>query len=261
MKVAILCGGRGTRIREVSDILPKPMVPIGGKPILWHIMKIYASQGFNEFVLLLGYKGDIIREFFLNFALHTSDVTIDLNRFDSGRIQVHNQVGEPWKVTLVDTGEESMTGARFWRAREYLEQGDGFLGTYGDGVGNIDLASLVSFHKNHGKTVTLTGVAPPGRFGELNVENGAVKAFEEKPVNTDRYINGGFFVFNPNFIKDYLTPDPGIVLERGPFEKLAKDKELMMFEHNGFWQPMDTPREFHLLNELWQSGKAPWKIW
>jgi len=237
------------------------MVPIGGKPILWHIMKIYSSQGFNDFVLLLGYKGNVIREFFLNFAMHTADVTIDLNRSDEGRVKFHNPFGEPWKVTLVDTGEDSMTGARFWRARKYLEDEKPFMATYGDGVGDINLKALLAYHLNHGKTTTLTGVAPPGRFGELNVENGVVKTFEEKPLFSDRRINGGFFVFNANFISDFLNDDPNLVLERKPFEKMANQRQLMMFEHNSFWQPMDTPREYQLLNELWQSGKAPWKTW
>jgi glucose-1-phosphate cytidylyltransferase len=261
MKVTILCGGRGTRIREVSETLPKPMVPIGDKPILWHIMKIYAAHGFREFVLLLGYKGDVIREFFLNFAAHTTDVTIDLSSTDAGRLTFHGTPSEPWKVTLVDTGEDAMTGARIRRARRFLDGSDCFSATYGDGVGNVDITALMKFHRSHGKLATLTGVLPPGRFGELSVEAGAVRKFNEKPQVGGGYINGGFFVFQREVIDRYLDDREDLMLEREPLERLAAAGELMMFCHEGFWQPMDTPREYQILSDLWASGMAPWKIW
>ena len=261
MKAAILCGGRGTRLREVSDLIPKPMVPVGDKPVLWHIMKIYAAHGITDFVLLLGYKGSVIREFFLNFAAHTTDVTIDLSRTDAGRLTFHGTPSEPWKVTLVDTGEDAMTGARLRRARAFLQDADSFCATYGDGVGNIDIAALIKFHRAHGKLATLTGVLPPGRFGELCVENGAVRTFNEKPQVAGGRINGGFFVFQKEFLDQALDDREDLVLEREPMEKLAAAGQLMMFPHEGFWQPMDTPREHSLLNELWAGGQAPWKIW
>ena len=261
MKVAILCGGRGTRLREVSDLIQKPMVPIGDKPILWHIMKIYSAHGINDFVLLLGHKGDVIREFFLNFAAHTTDVTIDLSRTDAGRITFHGSPREPWRVTLVDTGEDAMTGARLRRARHFLDDAGLFCATYGDGVGNIDITGLLNFHRQHGKIATLTGVLPPGRFGELRVEDNAVRRFNEKPQVSGGCINGGFFVFQRDFLENYLNDDEGLILEREPMERLAADDQLMMFRHEGFWQPMDTPREFALLNNLWSTGKAPWKVW
>lgn len=261
MKAAILCGGRGTRLREVSDLIPKPMVPVGDKPILWHIMKTYAAHGITDFVLLLGYKGNVIREFFLNFAASTTDVTIDLSRTDSGRLTFHGTPSEPWKVTLVDTGEDAMTGARLRRARRYLEDADCFCATYGDGVGDIDITALMKFHREHGRLATLTGVKPPGRFGELVIDQGAVRTFNEKPQVSGGYINGGFFVFQREMIDWALDDREDLVLEREPMEKLAAAGELMMFQHEGFWQPMDTPREFSLLNDLWASGKAPWKKW
>jgi glucose-1-phosphate cytidylyltransferase len=261
MKVAILCGGRGTRIREVSETLPKPMVPIGDRPVLWHIMKIYAAHGCRDFVLLLGYKGDVIREFFLNFAAHTADVTIDLSRADAGRLTFHGTPSEPWKVTLVDTGENAMTGARIRRARRFLEDSDCFFATYGDGVGNVDIAALMDFHRSHGKLATLTGVLPPGRFGELSVEAAAVRRFNEKPQVGGGFINGGFFVFQREVLNQYLDDREDLVLEREPLERLAAEGELMMHRHEGFWQPMDTPREYQLLNDLWASGRAPWKVW
>jgi glucose-1-phosphate cytidylyltransferase len=261
MKAAILCGGRGTRLREVSDLIPKPMVQIGAKPILWHIMKIYAAHGINEFVLLLGYKGDVIREFFLNFHLHTTDVSIDLSRMDAGRLTFHGMPSEPWKVTLVDTGENAMTGARIRRARHFLEDSDCFCATYGDGVGDIDIAALLRFHRAHGKLATVTGVLPPGRFGELSVQQGIVQKFSEKPQTSGSRINGGFFVFQRALFDQVLDDREDLVLEREPMERLAAAGELMMFDHDGFWQPMDTPREYQLLNELWASGQAPWKLW
>jgi glucose-1-phosphate cytidylyltransferase len=261
VKAAILCGGRGTRLREVSDLIPKPMVPIGDKPILWHIMKIYAAHGITEFVLLLGYKGDLIREFFLNFAAHTTDVTIDLSRTDAGRLTFHGTPSEPWKITLVDTGEDAMTGARLRRARRFLEDADTFCATYGDGVGDVNITKLLTFHQEHGRMATLTGVLPPGRFGELRMEDGAVRTFNEKPQVSGGFINGGFFVFHRDLLERYLNDDIGLILEREPMERLAADSQLMMFPHEGFWQPMDTPREYSLLNDLWSAGKAPWKIW
>jgi glucose-1-phosphate cytidylyltransferase len=261
MKVAILCGGRGTRLREVSDIVPKPMVQVGPMPILWHIMKIYSCHGFHEFVLLLGYKGEIIREFFLNFAMHATDVTIDLSRTDPGRLTFHGTPNEPWKVTLVDTGESALTGARIRNARHFLDDAKTFMVTYGDGVGDIDIARLLKFHQSHGRIATLTAVRPPGRFGELEVHDCAVESFREKPQVTGGYINGGFFVFNRALFDSYLPARDDLMLEREPLEQLIADKQLMAFAHDGFWQPMDTPREHQLLNDLWASGKAPWKMW
>jgi glucose-1-phosphate cytidylyltransferase len=261
MKAAILCGGRGTRLREVSDLIPKPMVPIGDKPILWHIMKTYSAHGINDFVLLLGYKGHAIREFFLNFAAHTADVTIDLSQSGPDRLTFHGAPKEPWRVTLVDTGEDAMTGARLWRARRYLEDSELFMATYGDGVGDVNLGELLDFHKSHGKTATLTGMRPPSRFGELQIQDGRVLTFNEKPQVQSGFINGGFFVFNRSVFDGYLNDREDLVLERQPMEHLAKDGELMVFQHPGFWQPMDTPREHQLLNELWAGGHAPWKVW
>jgi glucose-1-phosphate cytidylyltransferase len=261
MKAAILCGGRGMRLREVNDVVPKPMVQIGERPILWHIMKIYAAHGVNDFVLLLGYKGDLIREFFLNFAAHTTDVTIDLSRSDAGRLTFHGAPSEPWRVTLVDTGEAAMTGARIRRARRYLDDADNFCVTYGDGVGNVDISALLAFHRSHGKLATLTGVLPPGRFGELTDDHGAVRTFNEKPQVSGGCINGGFFVFQREVLDTMLDDREDLILEREPMQRLAAAGELMMYRHEGFWQPMDTPREFQLLNDLWAAGKAPWKIW
>jgi glucose-1-phosphate cytidylyltransferase len=261
VKVAILCGGRGTRLREVSDLIPKPMVLVGDKPILWHVMKIYSSHGFNEFVLLLGYKGEVIREFFLNFAMHTTDVTIDLSRTDPGRVAFHGGPSEPWKVTLANTGESAMTGARIRNARDYLQDAETFMVTYGDGLGDVDITQLLKFHKSHGRIASVTAVRPPVRFGELQVDDCVVKGFNEKPQVTGGYINGGFFVFNRELLDRYLPARDDLVLEREPLERLAHDEQLMAFPHDGFWQPMDTPREYQFLNESWASGKAPWKVW
>jgi glucose-1-phosphate cytidylyltransferase len=260
MKVAILCGGRGTRIREISEVMPKPMVPIGNKPILWHIMKTYSHYGINDFILLLGYKGNAIREFFLNFAAHTADVTIDLSK-GGGKVEFHSNIAEPWRVTLVDTGENAMTGARLWRARKYLEGEEEFCLTYGDGVGDVNVDELIKFHRKHGKTATVTGVLPPGRFGELSLIGTSVRRFNEKPQASGGYINGGFFVMNKTIFKKYLNEKEDLILEKEPLEALAKEGNLEMFRHDGFWQPMDTPREFQLLNELWTAGKAPWQVW
>ena len=261
MKVAILCGGMGTRLREVSETLPKPMVPIGDRPIVWHIMKIYAAHGVNEFVLLLGYKGHAIRNFFLNYGALSSDVTVDLSHLGESRLTFHKEMTEDWRVTLVETGQNAMTGARFRRARHHFDQNDMFLATYGDGVGDIDISALIEFHKTHGKTATLSGVFPPGRFGELETSGPTVLSFNEKPQVTGGRINGGFFAFNRNFLEDYLNDREDLVLEVEPMERLARDGELKMFEHDGFWMPMDTPREYALLNKMWDTGKAPWRIW
>jgi glucose-1-phosphate cytidylyltransferase len=261
VKVLILCGGRGTRIREVSDLIPKPMITIGNRPVLWHVMKIYSSYGYNDFVLLLGYMGTVIRDYFLNFAAYTTDVTVDLATNHSDRLSFHSKTSEPWRVTLVDTGDETMTGARLLRARHHLKGEETFCLTYGDGVGDIDIAALIQFHQAHGKLATLTGVSPPSRFGELHVEGAAVKSFNEKPQVAGGYINGGFFVLNTEVVDRYLDDREDLVLEREPVERLTHDGQLMMYRHDGFWQPMDTPREFDLLNKLWNSGAAPWKVW
>jgi glucose-1-phosphate cytidylyltransferase len=261
MKVAILCGGRGTRFREVSDVIPKPMAPIGSRPILWHIMKIYSTYGFNEFVLLLGYKGDYIRDYFINFARLANDVTIDMSKHGADRVTYHSQSPEPWKITCVDTGEDAMTGARFWRARKYLEQEELFMGTYGDGVANIDIPKLIEFHKSHGKVATLTGAHPPGRFGELVLKGDHVLKFNEKPEFSGGYLNGGFFVFNRSIFDRYLNDQEGLILEREPMQKMAADGELMIYRHDSYWHHMDTPYEFDVLNNTWKTGKAPWKIW
>lgn len=261
MKVLILCGGRGTRIREVSDLIPKPMIPIGDRPVLWHVMKIYNAHGYNDFVLLLGYKGTVIRDYFLNFAAYTEDVTVDLASKGHDRLSFYSKSSESWRVTLVDTGDQTMTGARLFRARHHLIGDDTFCATYGDGVGDVDIDALIRFHRSHGKLATLTGVSPPGRFGELHVEGAEVQAFNEKPQVAGGYINGGFFVFNTAVFERYFDDREDLVLEREPLEQMTRDGQLMMFQHDGFWQPMDTAREFELLNGLWKTGTAPWKVW
>jgi glucose-1-phosphate cytidylyltransferase len=255
LKVVILAGGFGTRLSEETDIKPKPMVEIGGKPILWHIMKIYSSYGFNDFIICLGYKGYIIKEFFANYFLHTSDVTIDLK---DNKIEVHSVKAEPWKVTLVDTGLNTMTGGRIKRIKPFVEN-QTFMLTYGDGVGNIDIKKLLEFHKSHGKYATLTAVQPSGRFGALHLEGDKVKEFEEKPKGDGAWVNGGFFVLEPQ-IFDYIEGDETI-WEKEPLENLAKDGQLMAYKHTGFWKPMDTLRDKRELELLWQSGNPPWKIW
>ena len=261
MKIAIFCGGKGTRFREVSDVIPKPMAPIGSRPILWHIMKTYSAYGFNDFVLLLGYKGDSIRNFFLNFATLTNDITIDLGMDGGGCVTHHDHSAEPWRVTCVDTGEDAMTGARLWRARKYFETDGFFCATYGDGVANIDISKLIDFHKSHGKTATLTGVFPPGRFGELTIKDENVLKFNEKPEFSGNYLNGGYFVFNASIFDRYLNDHENLILEREPLQRMASDGELMIYKHDGYWQHMDTPYEFEVLNNSWKTGKAPWKIW
>ena len=256
MKVVILCGGLGTRLREETEFRPKPMVEIGGKPILWHIMKIYSAFGFNEFIICLGYKGYMIKEYFSSYFLHQSDVTIDIK---SNKIEVHNNVCEPWKVTLVDTGLNTMTGGRIKRIKNYIKN-ETFMVTYGDGMGNIDLKKLLDFHKNHGKYATLTAVQPLGRFGalEINTKDEIIN-FQEKPKGDKAWINGGFFVLEPQ-IFDYIKGDETI-WEREPLEKLAKDGQLAAYKHKGFWMCMDTLRDKKELETLWNSGNPPWKIW
>lgn len=259
VKVVILCGGRGTRLHEETEYRPKPMVSIGGKPILWHIMKTYSHFGFNDFVLCLGYKGWMIKEYFMNYRTMTGDFTLRLG--DQPSMELHTPTDvEGWRVTMVETGESTMTGGRLRRAAPYLT-GDHFMLTYGDGVGAIDIGKLFEFHKSHGKMATVTGVYPPGRYGELEARSRAVKRFAEKPHATGGRINGGFLVFNRKFIDKYLTADPGIILEQKPLSKLARDGQMMMYAHNGFWQSMDTFREMTLLQDLWDSGRAPWKVW
>lgn len=258
MKVVILCGGHGTRIRDVADSIPKPMIPIGGFPILWHIMKYYASFGYRDFVLCLGYKGSVIKDFFLNYEAHTKDFTIELGRKDT--LTFHNNNDESdWRVTLADTGLEAMTGARIKRVQKYVEADD-FMLTYGDGVGDIDLEQLLAFHRGHGRTLTVTGVRPPGRFGELVHADRIITEFNEKPQATGGRISGGFFVASPK-IFDYLSDDDGLVFEQQPVRSLVDDQQLMLFAHDGFWQPMDTSREYQLLNSLYNKGEAPWVRW
>jgi len=256
MKAVILAGGLGTRLSEETSIRPKPMVEIGGKPILWHIMKMYSSHGINDFVICCGYKGYIIKEYFANYFLHMSDVTFNMR--DNG-MEVHNKRAEPWNVTLVDTGEHSMTGGRLRRVAEYVKDDEAFCFTYGDGVGDIDIANSIRFHKEHGKSATLTATYPPGRFGALDIQNKQVMNFKEKPKGDGAMINGGFFVLTPRVL-DYLIDD-STIWEQEPLMGLAEDGELMAYEHQGFWQPMDTLRDKNLLEELWEAGNAPWKTW
>jgi glucose-1-phosphate cytidylyltransferase len=260
MKVGILCGGYGTRIRDVAENIPKPMIPIGEYPILWHIMKYYASWGHDNFVLCLGYKGDNIRDFFVNYRSHTTDFTIDM----SGKKQVEyhdTQIAENWKVTLAETGLNSMTGARIKRVKKYFQDEENFLLTYGDGVGNIDLRKLVDFHNSHGKILTVTGVRPPGRFGELQCnDRGQVTEFNEKPQTSGGRISGGFFVCR-NSIFDYIDDREDNVFEHEPLRNLVRDGEMMVFKHDGFWQPMDTSREYQLLNQMYDQKQAPWVNW
>lgn len=256
MKAVILAGGLGTRLSEETNVRPKPMVEVGGKPILWHIMKMYSAYGIREFVVCLGYKGYVIKEYFANYFLHMSDITFDMSH---NRMEVHNNSAEPWRVTLVDTGESTMTGGRLKRVKEYLKDETAFCFTYGDGVGDIDIGKTLSFHKSHGKLATMTATQPPGRFGALGMEGDAIHSFMEKPTGDGGWINGGFFVLSPKVID--LVDDDSCIWERAPLEKLAKDGELMAYKHPGFWQPMDTLRDKQHLEELWQSGKAPWKLW
>jgi glucose-1-phosphate cytidylyltransferase len=255
MKAVILAGGRGTRISEETHLKPKPMIEIGGRPLLWHIMKIYAANGVNDFVICCGYKGYLIKEYFANYVLHMSDVTFDMAR---NEMEVHQQNAEPWRVTLVDTGEDTMTGGRLKRVGDYLQGEDAFCFTYGDGVADVDVAASIAFHHGHGKLATITAVQPPGRYGALELDGTAVRAFTEKPAG-DGLINGGFFVLSPRCL-DRIAGD-GTSWEAEPLTGLAADGELMAFAHTGFWQPMDTLREKTLLENLWDSGRAPWKVW
>jgi glucose-1-phosphate cytidylyltransferase len=256
MKAVILAGGLGTRISEETSSRPKPMVEIGGRPILWHIMKSYSSHGINDFVICCGYKGYMIKEYFANYFLHMSDVTFDMA---SNKMQVHQQYAEPWKVTLVDTGEHSMTGGRLKRVATYLKEDEAFCFTYGDGVSNVDIKALVAFHKSHGKKATVTAVQPSGRYGALDLDGNEVRGFIEKPQGDGGWVNGGFFVLSPSCIN--LITDDACIWESDPMKTLASSGELMAFEHEDFWQPMDTLRDKIYLEKLWESGHAPWKIW
>jgi glucose-1-phosphate cytidylyltransferase len=254
MKVVLLAGGLGTRISEESSLRPKPMIEIGGRPILWHIMKIYLAHGLRDFVICCGYKGYMIKEYFANYSLHMSDVTIDMEK---NSIEVHQKKAEPWRVTLVDTGEATQTGGRLKRVSEYID--DDFCMTYGDGVGSINITELIAFHRQHGKLATMTATQPPGRFGALQLEEHAVTSFLEKPTGDGGWINGGFFVLSPKTLE--LIEGDETIWERKPLESLAQTGQLQAFFHPGFWQPMDTLRDKNHLEDLWQSGKAPWKAW
>lgn len=256
MKVVILAGGLGTRLSEETGHRPKPMIEIGGKPILWHIMKMYSSHGINEFIICCGYKGYVIKEYFANYFLHQSDVTFCMSE---NRMEVHERRAEPWTVTLVDTGDGSNTGGRLARVADYVKDEEAFCFTYGDGVSDVDISAVVEFHRDHGKDATLTATYPPGRFGALDIKQGQVHSFKEKPKGDGAMINGGFFVLSPKVLQR-LTGDL-TVWEQEPLMGLAADGQLMAFEHTGFWQPMDTLRDKHLLEELWATGTAPWKSW
>ena len=256
MKAVILAGGLGTRISEETHLRPKPMIEIGGKPILWHIMKRYCAHGVKDFVICCGYKGYLIKEYFANYFLHMSDVTFDMVH---NRMEVHEQKAEPWRVTLVDTGEDTMTGGRLKRVKDYLKDEEAFCFTYGDGVADIDIAASIAFHKSHGMLATVTAVLPPARFGALARNGDTVRGFIEKPRGDGGWINGGFFILSPK-VFDYISADSSS-WENESMVKLAAANQLKAFEHNGFWQPMDTLREKNLLEELWASGEAPWKQW
>ena len=256
MKAVILAGGLGTRLSEETHLRPKPMVEIGSKPILWHIMKIFSSHGIKEFIICCGYKGYIIKEYFFNYSLHLSDLEIDLG---SNKINILNKKGEDWKVTVLDTGERTQTGGRLKRAYEFLKNEESFCFTYGDGLADINITDLISYHNSHKKLATITAVLPPGRYGALNCENNLVKSFQEKPRGDGGRINGGFFVLSPKCIP--LIKDDNTAWEEYPLKKLAEKGELMAYTHDKFWQPMDTLREKNLLEQLWKENKAPWKTW
>lgn len=256
MKAVILAGGLGTRIAEESQLRPKPMIEIGGRPILWHIMKIYSYHGIRDFVICLGYKGYMIKEYFANMVLHSSDVTIDAA---ANTIQYHQAEIEPWRITLADTGELSMTGGRLKRAARYLDKGETFCMTYGDGLADVDLAALLAFHKERGLAATLTAILPPGRYGAVDLDGGAVRRFVEKPLAHEGYINGGFFVLEPSVLE--RIEEDMTAFEAGPLEGLARDRQLAAYRHPGFWQAMDTLRDKNYLEELWRSGRAPWRVW
>jgi len=255
MKVVLLAGGRGTRLAEETTLRPKPMVEIGGRPIIWHIMNIYASHGFSDFVVACGYKAEMIKEYFHSFYIHSNDYIVDLR---NGSLELLNPPRLDWRIAVIDTGMETMTGGRVLRLKQWL-CGERFMVTYGDGVGDVDLRRLLAFHKSHGKLATVTAVRPPARFGGLQLDSDQVMTFSEKPQTGEGWINGGFFVFEPGVL-DYLEGDESI-LEREPLERLAADGQLMAFRHDGFWQPMDTARERDLLEKMWASGEAPWKSW
>jgi glucose-1-phosphate cytidylyltransferase len=256
MKAVILAGGLGTRLAEETEIRPKPMIEIGGRPILWHIMKLYAHHGVTDFIICLGYKGYMIKEYFANFVLHNSDVTIDAR---NNKITYHASFAEPWTVTLVDTGEKTLTGGRLKRVARFLDPAESFCMTYGDGVADIDIAALVDFHREHGRAATLTAVVPPGRYGALDLDGSKVLRFSEKPPGDTSFINGGFFVLAPRVIERIAGDQTS--WETGPLESLARDGELRAFRHLGFWQPMDTLREKLALEERWREDRAPWKVW
>lgn len=258
MKAVILAGGLGTRLAEETSIRPKPMVEVGGRPILWHIMKIYSSHGINEFIICCGYKGHVIKEYFANYFLYNADMTYDIQE---NTMSVHHNSAEPWKVTLIDTGEDSLTGGRLRRVRDYIGD-ETFCFTYGDGVGDVDVSALIDYHRQHGRKATLTAVQPPGRFGAFTLGDdlaGPIESFREKPSGGDAWINGGYFVLEPSVI-DYIEGDH-TTWEAEPLERLAEEGQLGAFRHGGFWQPMDTLRDRQKLEELWASGKAPWKVW
>ncbi len=256
MKAVILAGGLGTRISEETSVRPKPMVEIGGRPILWHIMKMYSAHGIHEFVVCCGYKGYIIKEYFANYFLHMSDVTFDMQ---NNSMEVHQRHAEPWRVTLVDTGESTLTGGRLKRVAQYVKNDPAFCFTYGDGVANVDIGELVAFHKQHGKYATVTAVQPPGRYGALRMQEEQVLGFVEKPLGDGGWINGGFFVLSPSCLE--LLEGDNTSWEGAPLSALADQGQLMAFQHHGFWQPMDTLRDKNLLEDMWQRGQAPWRVW
>jgi glucose-1-phosphate cytidylyltransferase len=256
MKAIILAGGLGTRISEETALRPKPMIEIGGRPILWHIMKMYSAHGIHDFVVCCGYKGYVIKEYFANYFLHMSDVTFDMQ---NNQMEVHERHAEPWRVTLVDTGDDTMTGGRLKRVAQYVKDEEAFCFTYGDGVADVDISALVNFHRQHGRRATVTAVQPPGRYGALSMDGSSVRGFIEKPQGEGGWINGGFFVLSPSCLD--LIADDTTSWEKEPLSQLAAQGELMAYEHKGFWQPMDTLREKNQLEELWQNGEAPWRKW
>jgi glucose-1-phosphate cytidylyltransferase len=257
MKVVIFAGGLGTRISEETSVRPKPMVDIGGHPVLWHILKMYSQHGIYDFVICLGYRGYVIKEYFANYFLHTSDVTFHM---PENRVEVHGNTTEPWRVTLVDTGERTGTGGRLKKVADYIRNDDLFCLTYGDGVSDVDITASIAFHRSHGALATLTAVQPTARFGLLDIENNQVQTFREKEVGEGGWVNGGFFVLSPKVL-DFIPDDPAIMWEREPLEQLTAQGELNAYRHHGYWQPMDTLRDKQLLDELWTSGRAPWKTW
>ncbi len=257
MKAIILAGGLGTRLAEETSVRPKPMVEIGGKPILWHIMKMYSNFGINDFIICLGYRGYMVKEYFTNYGMHMSDITVDLR---NNSIEVHQNNSEDWKISLIDTGELTMTGGRLRRAMPFIGNDESFCLTYGDGVSDVDIGGAIAFHREHGKRATVTAVRPASRFGQLDLEGNAVRGFAEKPVDEGGWINGGFFVLSRE-IEDYLGYDDNCVWERDPLERLAGEGELRSYFHDGFWQPMDTLRDRQMLEAMWERGEAPWKTW